>query len=277
MLDGGMNVTISSSGNQSANSPQGVHVIGDYPSDGSADPVTSGSAGSWSTVAENGGQTLASLSSESLALCLTPSLSVPSTAAGGQTITVSWADVASPTSTDWIGLYAAGNTGTSYLDWFYAGSCSQTAGSAENGTGSCSYTLPATAGTYDFILYTDNSYTVLATSNTVTVSGAPTLSVPSTASGGQTITVSWSGVASPASTDWIGLYEAGQTGNSYLDWFYAGSCTQTAGSAETSSGSCSYTLPNDLAAGNYDFILNNVSSTNGQSNPLATSNTVAVS
>jgi hypothetical protein len=71
LLQGGGIVTISNSGNQSLNAGQGVHVIGGYPSDSSADPLTSGSASDWSYIAEDGGIYLASLSDEAVTLCYT--------------------------------------------------------------------------------------------------------------------------------------------------------------------------------------------------------------
>lgn len=58
---------------------QGIHLIGDYPSDGSGTAATSGSASSWTAAADNGGQNLAAMATTAFALCdtSTPTTSVP--------------------------------------------------------------------------------------------------------------------------------------------------------------------------------------------------------
>ncbi len=94
LLDGGSIIANNPSG--SGTGGQGVHIIGDYPSDGGGNPVTS-SAGSWTVIAEDGGQNLTSLSTEALALCA----SAPaggSGGGGGSTSTGSTTD-ATPTTT----------------------------------------------------------------------------------------------------------------------------------------------------------------------------------
>jgi hypothetical protein len=87
----------------------------------------------------------------------------------GSSVTASWSGIASPTSTDWIGLYAPGSANGAYLAWTYV-SCSQSP-SAAKATGSCAFTIPATlaAGTYELRLLANNSYTSLTTSNPFTV------------------------------------------------------------------------------------------------------------
>jgi RHS repeat-associated protein len=82
--------------------------------------------------------------------------------------------------------------------------------------------------------------------------GGTTLSVaPSSATAGSVVSVSWSGISAPTTTDWIGLYMPGATSQSWIDWFYV-SCSRTAGAARAS-GSCSFTLPSTLASGNYEL------------------------
>ena len=66
LLDGGSIIVNNPSG--AGTGGQGVHVIGDFPSDGGGSPVTS-SAGSWTVIAEDGGQNLTSLGTTALALC----------------------------------------------------------------------------------------------------------------------------------------------------------------------------------------------------------------
>ena len=66
---------------------------------------------------------------------------------------------------DWIGVFTASGT---FTKWFYDSTCTTTAGSPK-ASGSCSVTMPTVAGDYVFRLYANNSTTLLATSNTVTV------------------------------------------------------------------------------------------------------------
>jgi chitodextrinase len=84
----------------------------------------------------------------------------------GGTLTSAWTAIASPTSTDWIGLYQRGAANTSYLNWIYV-SCSKTPGSPR-ASGSCPFVVPASlpAGTYELRLFAnDSGVTTLATSN----------------------------------------------------------------------------------------------------------------
>ncbi len=81
---------------------------------------------------------------------------------------MSW-NVAVPTSLDWIGFYQTGAPNAAYLDWYYDNSCTKTPSNTAEGAGSCGYTMPAASGTYEFRLFTNNSYIVLATSDTVFV------------------------------------------------------------------------------------------------------------
>lgn len=73
-----------------------------------------------------------------------------------------------------------------------------------------------------------------------------------TATAGQTITVSWNGIAHPTNTDFFALY----LGNNLTDtkaWAYTNAgatCTQQTGNAQ-SGGSCSFTLPTNIPTGSY--------------------------
>ncbi len=101
---------------------------------------------------------------------------------------------------------------------------------------------------------------VVTDTNGSTVDGADTVMEPvavaaSTASitAGEPLTVSWSGISNPASTDWIGLYQPGAAANAYVDGFYAGGCTRTSTVAPAAAGSCSYTMP--ATPGTYELRL----------------------
>jgi thermitase len=192
----------------------------------------------------------------------------PGTVAGGGTVTVTWANVGPPTSSDWIGLYPVGaaDVGTR-LDWKYDSTCTQQTNGAALSSGSCGFTIGVANGTYEFRLFASNSYTKLATSNQITVAG-PTLTPTvtgtptptmgqidrslATVAGGGVQTVTWSGIGDPRPGDWIGLYVPGgpDTG-SRIDWRYV-SCSQATGSA-AASGSCDF--PISVTSGTYEFRL----------------------
>jgi len=194
----------------------------------------------------------------------TVSVTPPSVAAGG-TVTATWSGIGSPTSTDWIGLYPTGASDqyTSRISWRY------TTGTA---SGSVPYTIPATLapGTYELRLFTNFTYNRIGTSNTFTVTASPpvtaSLSVtPSSIAAGGTVTVTWSGIAAPTSTDWIGLYAPG-TPDSY-QYYYRWQYT-----TGTASGSMPFAIPATLPPGTYELRLY----ANFTYNRIGTSNSFAV-
>ena len=347
-----------------------------------------------------GGATLGSPSTAVLTITdndvAAPTLSVsPTTIAAGGTVTATWSGIATPTATDWIGLYTPGAANTAYIDWIYV-SCSQTPGAAR-ASGSCPFVVPTTVapGTYQLrLLANDGFTTLLATSNNFTVTGgggagalqfsaatfsvaenvaggnatitvtrtggsagavgvsfatsngtatagagadytavtqtvsfangdtanktisipinndttaeanetvnlalsnptggatlgspstavltitdndaaAPTLSVsPTTIAAGGTVTATWSGIATPTATDWIGLYTPGAANTAFIDWIYV-SCSQTPGAARAS-GSCPFLVPTTVAPGTYQLRL---LANDGFTTLLATSNNFTV-
>ena len=183
-------------------------------------------------------------------------------------MTATWSGIAKPTATDWIGLYRAGAANTDYIDWIYV-NCSKTASTAR-ASGSCPFTVPATlaAGSYELRLLANDDFMLLATSNIVI---SPPLSTDSsTVTTGSTVTATWSGIAKPTATDWIGLYMAGAANTDYIDWMYV-NCSKTASTARAS-GSCPFTVPATLAAGSYELRL----LANDDFMLLATSNTLFI-
>jgi len=111
----------------------------------------------------------------------------PTSVAPGAAVTATWSGIASPTSTDWLGMHTPSAPNTSYVTWRY------TNGAA---SGSLPVTVPGSVapGTYQLRLFAQNGYTLLATSNnftvtakisgTVTVGGSGLAGVAFTASGG---------------------------------------------------------------------------------------------
>ena len=71
----------------------------------------------------------------------------------------------SGSATDWIGLFRV--LDGSRLDMKFLSAC--TGSSSVVASGSCMFTMPASAGTYEFRLYANGTWNLLATSNTVTV------------------------------------------------------------------------------------------------------------
>lgn len=183
----------------------------------------------------------------------------PTSVAQGSSVTAAWSGVATPSGSDWIGLFAPGAANNAYLAYQYTGG---------GASGSLPLPIPGTvaAGTYELRMFSNNSYTRIGTSNSFSVT-APvqvTLSAsPSSVARGGTITATWSGIASPTGTDWIGLFLPGAANTSYLSYRY------TTG---TASGSVPFTIPGTVAVGTYELrLLSNNSYTK-----IGTSNTFSV-
>jgi hypothetical protein len=101
---------------------------------------------------------------------------------------------------------------------------------------------------FDLMDAGDVSTTPRAPASPTSSPAAPTLSVsPMTTTPGGTVTVTWSGIAAPTSTDWIGLYAVGTANTAELasGWIYV-NCTESAGAARAS-GSCAFTVPSWLS------------------------------
>jgi hypothetical protein len=67
------------------------------------------------------------------------------------------------------------------------------------------------------------------------------------------VTATWSEIAAPSSTDWIGLYVPGAANTDFIDWIYV-SCSKTSGSSQAN-GSCPFAVPVSLDAGKYQLRL----------------------
>jgi len=178
------------------------------------------------------------------------------------TITVSWARLPAPASTDVLALYPAGAP---------AGG-PPLAQRRTNGadTGSTPFVVPGNlaAGTYEMrVLHVDGTQVGLSNPiNLATCSG-----VCVTTDGAQ---VSWTGIASPTSTDFFQLYAVGAPNSSpvpgsprYVD------CQASAGTQGVPSGSCPLYWDGPLAPGSYEVRL---FGSNNLDNDLGTSNAFVV-
>lgn len=182
----------------------------------------------------------------------------------GEEVTVTLTDGPGNAS-DWIALASVGSPNTSIDQWVYVGA----------GQTSTSWTvnMPSTAGDYEFRLFENNGYTLLATSTTVTVEAAPSEPDPpenpqpalevsaNLVSGGATVTATLTD-GPGNSRDWLALAGVGDPDTSYLQWVYVDSGSSTA----------TWTVTMPATFGDYEFRLFE----NGGYTRLATSPTVTV-
>lgn len=157
------------------------------------------------------------------------------------TVTVSWSEVPSPSSSAWIGLYAnSGAPETSYLTYKYI---------TPTPSGSLSFTMPETvSSTYEFRFFANGGYTRIATTKSVSVNPPPPVKLtvePKEVGPEGTVTVSYSDAVRASTGGWIGLYANGSAAdNAYLTYKYLGTTS--------SSGSLSFTMP-EAASSTYEF------------------------
>jgi len=94
----------------------------------------------------------------------------PTMVSAGGVVNGGWMNLSPSTPSDWIGLFAEGSSDSAFLNWVYAGSCSQTPGSPPLASGSCPLAIPIVApGTYRLRIFANDGFTRLAESNAFTV------------------------------------------------------------------------------------------------------------
>jgi hypothetical protein len=142
----------------------------------------------------------------------------PATVAAGSPVTATWSGVGNPSATDWVGVYDSSSApDPALVAWSY------TNGAA---AGSVNVTVPlgATAGTsYELRLFANNTYTRLATSAPfeVTASATTIAASPASVTAGGAVTATWSGIAAPTASDWVGLYDSASAPDpALLAWSY---------------------------------------------------------
>ncbi len=76
--------------------------------------------------------------------------------------------MSSPTSSDWIGLYAEGASDSGYLNKVLTSDCQNSKGPGNIHFGTCTFVMPNVAGIYEYRLFSGT--TLIATSAQITVS-----------------------------------------------------------------------------------------------------------
>lgn len=163
----------------------------------------------------------------------------PISSIASSTVTVTWAAPVDHADTDWIGLFQVGADGSEFKAYAYVPSGT---------SGTLSMTLPETAsGNWEFRYYASGSYTLKATSATISLPQSTNnyglSGTPSTATPGTAVSVNWSAPAGHATSDWVGLYQVGAADRAYKGFAYVASAT---------SGTLSLTLPS-TASGSWEF------------------------
>ena len=150
---------------------------------------------------------------------------------------------------DWVGLYStsAPNSGP-LVNWTYLNGQRTPPATGLTST-AMAFTVPILSGTYNVRLFSNNSYSLLATSAIVTVEGARVTVSTTSALGGATVTADI--VNGPGeAADWVGLYPVGAPNSGPLvDWIYA-SGSRTPPASGVTAATVMLALP--TTAGNYD-------------------------
>ena len=183
----------------------------------------------------------------------------------GQTILLTWSGISPAAVNDWIGLNPSAAPDSGYIAWMYTSSvappCGTTMGGAGQSSGSCLFTVPASAvpGTYNFRVFANGLSPTVPISANFTVSGSQLSSSPSTIPRGNNVSVTWAGIHPTSNTDWVGLYAIGAADTAFSGWFYnsstASPCNQTSGPTASVAGTCQYTIPIAVPPGSYEFRL----------------------
>jgi hypothetical protein len=161
---------------------------------------------------------------------------------------------------DWVGLFAVGAGVGQQLDWRYLnGSQTRPATAVSNAT--ISFPVPA-PGAYEFRLFTNDTWVLVATSATLTSTAPATPAAQITVNGSAPPTAVSAGAGSMLTTnvamsgstyagDWVGLFPVGGTLGQYIEWKYLNG-TQTRPATGTSNATLGFTMP---GPGNYELRL----------------------
>lgn len=115
-----------------------------------------------------------------------------------------------------------------------------------------------------------SSATVTIADNEAAPPGATISAAPAVVNRDSSVTATWSGIVNATAADWFGLYLPTGGNTQFLAWQYV-NCAQSPTVARPS-GSCSLTIPSNLAPGTYQLRLLG----NNSFNVIATSSALTV-
>jgi hypothetical protein len=156
---------------------------------------------------------------------------------------------------DWAGLYPVGGALGQYTEWKYMNG-TQTPPGAGTANATLNFTAPATSGSYEVRLFSNNTGTLVATGPTthaslITVDGTARPNVYATTAGAP-MTVQLQ-IAGPVNAgDWVGLFPVGGTTGQWIEWKYL-SGNQVMPGGGSASATLNFTAPS--SAGSYEIRL----------------------
>jgi hypothetical protein len=169
-----------------------------------------------------------------------------------------------------VGLYREGSDDTAYTGWCYLnGTKSAPTTAMVNASAPC-FAAPA-PGRYQVRLFSNNSLTKVAASNTITVPApaAPAVTLtPDPATVGSTLTAAVANGPGNAA-DWVGLYREGSGDTAYIGWCYLNGAKSAPTTAMVNASAPCFTAP---APGRYEVRL----FSNNSLTKVAASNTITV-
>src|SRR5947208_1512898 len=117
--------------------------------------------------------------------------------------------------------------------------------------------MPATVGTYEVRLLSNDSYTLLATSPTINVQVPQSSLVVTPTTVAPSGTVSATVANGPGNLmDWLALYPAGAANGAYVDWKFL-NCTRTTPTALITAATVPFTMPTTPGTYTLKFLANN--------------------
>src|SRR3989344_8611418 len=195
---------------------------------------------------------------------------------------------------DWIAVALPSAAHTSYVNWKYL-SGTQSQPSTGKTSATITFTMPQSAGTYEFRLFANNGYTLLARSEPITLTlakgpnttpvPAPTPSpAPSAADTTPTITASTATAAPGAqvtatiangpgsATDWVALALSSSPNIGYISSQYL-SGTQIQPTTGKTSATLTFTMPQTAGTYEFRFFANNAYTLLARSEPITVTST----
>ncbi len=135
-------------------------------------------------------------------------------------ITVNWQGITTPVNSDWIAVTAVGAPDSDFTNWIL-----YTDGSEAGSVNLLLDNINIVAGSqYEIRLYANDGFTRLATSQPFVINptNVSLRNVSLSAIQGDTVNIAWNAIATPAASDWLGLYAIGADDGNYSGFAYTG-------------------------------------------------------